>query len=251
MAARWIRCVDCNVAVHITDYDCLPSYYYDQKCAEVIEKPMDDEAHFMGGHKGHTMEELFVVKDSFISEGRYGEPLKISYFEATNGTERFVVKGWREDINHAMAYEVIPGYIEMSFKREVQADEMRRQLSEEIKDPPLAETAIEGFIQIVEKVVTQFPVSDRIEITAETDTPLISHCRLGDNALRKIMTASKKIFDVGEWEKVEQFVYQNNDYNEPMTFLLKRAFTVKREQVATRTPEKVQSGCDRKAAQGT
>lgn len=251
MAARWIRCVDCNVAVHITDYDCLPSYYYDQKCAEVIEKPMDDEAHFMGGHKGHTMEELFVVKDSFISEGRYGEPLKISYFEATNGTERFVVKGWREDINHAMAYEVIPGYIEMSFKREAQADAMRRQLSEEIKDPPLAETAIEGFIQIVEKVVTQFPVSDRIEITAETDTPLISHCRLGDNALRKIMTASKKIFDVGEWEKVEQFVYQNNDYNEPMTFLLKRAFTVKREQGATRTPEKVQSGCDRKAAQGT
>ena len=251
MTARWIRCVDCNVAVHITDYDCLPSYYYDQKCAEVIEKPMDDEAHFMGGHKGHTMEELFVVKDSFISEGRYGEPLKISYFEATNGTERFVVKGWREDINHAMAYEVMPGYIEMSFKREVQADEMRRQLSEEIKDPPLAETAIEGFIQIVEKVVTQFPVSDRIEITAETDTPLISHCTLGDNALRKIMTASKKIFDVGEWEKVEQFVYQNNDYNEPMTVLLKRAFTVKREQVATRTPEKVQSGCDRKAAQGT
>ena len=251
MAARWIRCVDCNVAAHITEYDCLPSYYYDQKCAEVIEKPMDDEAHFMGVHKGHTMEELFVVKDSFISQGRYGEPLKTSYFEATNGTERFVVKGWREDINHAMAYEVIPGYIEMSFNREVQADEMRRQLSEEIKDPPLAETAIEGFIQIVEKVVTQFPVSDRIEITAETDTPLISHCRLGDNALRKIMTASKEIFDVGEREKVEQFVYQNNDYNEPMTFLLKRAFTVKREQGATRTPEKVQSGCDRKAAQGT
>jgi hypothetical protein len=251
MAARWIRCVDCNVAVHITDYDCLPSYYYDQKCAEVIEKPMDDEAHFMEGHKCHTVEELFVVKDSFISEGRYGEPLKISYFEATNGTERFVVKGWREHINHAMAYEVIPGYIEMSFKREVQADEMRRQLSEDIKDPPLAETAIEGFIQIVEKVVTHFPVSDRIEITAETDTPLISHCRLGANALRKIMTAAKEIFDAGEWEKVEQFVYQNNDYNEPMTFLLKRAFTVKREQGATRTPEKVQSGCDRKAAQGT
>lgn len=251
MTARWIRCVNCNVAAHITGYDCLPSYYYDQKCAEVIEKPMDDETHFMEGHKRHTMEELFVVKDSFISEGRYGEPLKISYFEATNGTERFVVKGWREDINHAMVYEVIPGYIEMSFKREVQADELRRQLSEDIKDPPLAETAIERFIQVVEKVVAQFPVSDRIEITAETDTPLISHCRIGVNALRKIMAASKEIFDVGELEKVEQFVYQNNNYNEPMTFLLKRAFTIRREESASRTSEKTESGCDRKVAQST
>jgi len=206
MAARWIRCIDCNVAAHITEHDCLPSYDYDQECAEAVGKPMDDEAHFMGGHKQHTMEELFVVKDSFISEGRYGEPLKISYFEATNGTERFVVKGWREDINHAMAYEVIPGYIEMRFKREVQADEIRRQLEEEIKDPPLAATDIERFIQIVEKVVAQFPVSDRIEITAETDTPLISHCRIGVNALRKILSESKAIFAVGELEKVEPFV---------------------------------------------
>jgi len=204
-----------------------------------------------GGHKQHTMEELFVVKDSFISEGRYGEPLKISYFEATNGTERFVVKGWREDINHAMAYEVIPGYIEMRFKREVQADEIRRQLEEEIKDPPLAATDIERFIQIVEKVVAQFPVSDRIEITAETDTPLISHCRIGVNALRKILSESKAIFAVGELEKVEQFVYQNNEYNAPMTFLLKRAFTVKGEQVASHTSEKVQSVSDRRAAQST
>jgi hypothetical protein len=251
MAARWIRCVDCNVAAHITEYDCLPSYNYNQKCAEAIEKPMDDEAHFMGGHKRHTMEELFVVKDSFISEGRYGEPLKISYFEATNGTERFVVKGWREDINHAMAYEVIPGYIEMRFKREVQADEIRRQLGEEIKDPPLTANAIERFIQIVEKVVDQFPVSDRIEITAETDTPLISHCRIGVNALREILTESKAIFDVGALEKVEQFVYQNNEYNAPMTFLLKRAFTVKGEEVASRTSEKAESVSDRRAAQST
>jgi len=150
-----------------------------------------------------------------------------------------------------MAYEVITGHIEVRFKREVQADELRRQLSEEIKDPPLTGTAIEGFIRIVEKVVAQFPVSDHIEITAETDTPLVSHCRLGVNALRKIMTASKEIFTGAEWENVEQFIHRNNDYNEPMTFLLKRSFTIKREQAALCASEKAESGCDRKAAQGT
>ena len=137
----------------------------------------------------------------------------------------------------------------MNFKREVQADEIRRQLCEEVKDPPLAETAIERFIQVVEKVVAQFPVRDRIEITAETDTPLISHCRIGDNALREITTACKEIFDGMAWEKVEEFIRQNNNYNAPMTFLLKRAFTIKREEAASRTSEKAQSGCDRKAAQ--
>ena len=249
MTARWIRCVDCNVAAHITDYDCLPYYSYDQTCDEVGEHASDDELLFMGGHKGHSMEELFVLKDSFISEGRYGEPLKISYFEATNGTERFVVKGWREDINRAMHYEVIPGYIEMSFKREVQADEIRRQLGEEIKDPPLAKTAIERFIRIVEQVVARFPVSDCIEMTAETDTPLVSHCRLGVNALREIMAASREIFAGEEWEKVERFVYGNNDYNEAMTLLLKRSFTVKADQAPSRASEQSRSGYDRKAAQ--
>ena len=232
MPDRWIRCVECDAVTRITDYDRLPSYYYDQNCDEVIEKPLDDEEHFMGLHKHHSLEELFVVKDSFISNGRYGEPLKTNYYEATNGTERFVIKGWREDITKTMEYEAVPGYIETTFALEPQTREIRKQIAEDIKDPQLAETSIERFIQIVERIVSQLPVRDPLEITAETDTPLISHCKMGASAIREVMHVCKENFDEVELKRIEEFINRNNKYNEPMTLLLKRTFSIKQEHTA-------------------
>jgi len=233
MQERWIRCVECDVVKRVTEYDRLPHYSYDQNREEVVEKPMDDEARFMGLHKSHKMEELFMVKDSFISNGRYGEPLKINYFEATNGTERFVIKGWREDINKSMEYQAIPGYIATNFTLEAQTRDIRKQIGEEIKDPQLAETSIERFIQIVEEVVSQLPVRDPLEITAETDTPLISHCKLGASAKREVMTLCKNNFNEVELKRIEQFINRNNKYNEPMTLLLKRSFSIKQESTVS------------------
>ena len=78
MTDRWIRCVECNQVAHITDYDCSPQYLCDECLEEITEKPMDDMKYFMAQHKHHKIEELTVIKSSFISEGRYGEPLKVS-----------------------------------------------------------------------------------------------------------------------------------------------------------------------------
>jgi len=131
------------------------------------------------------------------------------------------------------------------------AEEIRRQLKEEIEDPPLSDTAIERFIQIVEKVVAQFPVKDRIEISSETDTPLISHCRLGGNALREIMVACQAVFDAAALKKIEQFIDHANDYNGPMTFLLKRSFAVRREEGAVPAAAQAHPCSGRRAAQFT
>lgn len=232
MTDRWIRCVECNQVAHITDYDCSPQYLCDECLEEITEKPMDDMKYFMAQHKHHKIEELTVIKSSFISEGRYGEPLKVSYFEATNSKDRFVIKGWREDINSPLQYELIPGYIKTTFTLEVQSNEIRKQMSEEIKGSPIAETKIERFIQIVEKVVSQSPSRDKIEITVETDNPLISYCKINNNFIREILSLSGEIFDAEELRGLEQFIYQNNNYNGPMTLLLKKTFTIKRKHTA-------------------
>jgi hypothetical protein len=250
MQERWIRCVECDVVARITDYDDLPHYSYDQNSEEVVEKPMDDEAGFMSLHKRHELEELFVVKDSFISNGRYGEPLKINFFEATNGTERFVIKGWREDVNKAMEYEVIPGYIETNFTLEAQTREIRKQIGEEIKNPQLADTSIERFIQIVETVVSHLPVRDHLEITAETDTPLVSHCKLGTSGIREVLTLCKDYFSEADLKRLEQFIYRNNTYNDPMTILLKRTFSIKRERPASYKTDQARENVERKIRQG-
>ena len=230
MTARWIRCVACNQVGHVTPFDDAPSYAYDREAGDFVETAGAEEVSFMELHRKHPLEELFVIRDSFISEGRYGEPLKVSYFEASNGKERFVIRGSRRDITRPITYELIPGYIETSFRREVQSGEIRRQLAEEIKDPTLSEDWVELFIRVVEQVAAQFPLRDRIEITAETDTPLVSHCKLGAGAIREILSLCNGVFDGTDLNRLERFIQNNNSYNEPMTLLLKRSFRIQRKQ---------------------
>ncbi|MBW2652923.1 MAG: hypothetical protein JRC57_07585 [Deltaproteobacteria bacterium] len=251
MSDKWIRCIECNEVTHVTDYDCSPQYQFDEKLEEVIEKPMDDMRNFMVQHRHHKIEELSRIKDSFISEGAYVEPLKVSYFEATNGKERFVIKKWRDDINDPLQYELISGYIKTTISLEVQLDEIRKQLRDEIKHPSITETKIERFIQIIEKVASQFSAGDKIEITAETDTPLISYCKMDTDFTREILRLSGGIFSAEELKEIEQFIYRNNNDNEPMTLLLKRAFTIEEENSKLIELGKEESHLDKVVSQRT
>lgn len=251
MSDKWIRCIECNKVTHVTDYDCSPQYQCDEKLEEVIEKPVDDMRNFMVQHGHHKIEELSRIEDSFISEGAYVEPLKVSYFEATNGKERFVIKKWRDDINDPLQYELISGYIKTTISLEVQLNEIRKQLHDEIKHPSITETKIERFIQTIEKVASQFSAGDKIEITAETDTPLISYCKMDTDFTREILRLSEKIFSAEELKEIEQFIYRNNNDNEPMTLLLKRAFTIEEENSKLIELGKEESHFDKVVSQRT
>jgi len=249
MPARWIRCVECNEVAHVTPFEGAPVYAYDRATGDFTMTGPDEGPCFADRHRRHTTEELFIIKDSFISEGRYGEPLKVSYFEASNGKERFVIRGSRADITRPIEYELIPGYIETSFRREVQAREIRRQLDAELQGPPLPEAKIACFIQVVEQVAAQFPLKDRLEITAETDTPLISHCRLGEGEIREILNLCRGVFESEEIKRLEKFIHNNNSYNEPMTLLLKRTFRIKRAGACVEEERAEASEPARKTAQ--
>ncbi len=249
MTDRWIRCIECNEIAHVTDYDCSPQYHCDKNLEEVIEKPMDDMENYMSQHRHHKMENLSIIKDSFMSEGAYLEPLKVSYFEATNGQERFVIKRWRENINDPLQYELIPGCIKTTISLEVQLDELRKQLHDEIKHAAIAETKIEQFIQIVEKVVSQFSAGDKIEITAETDTPLISYCKMNTDCTGEVLNLSREIFNREELREIEQFIHRNNNYDESMTLLLKRTFVIERENTKLIEPVNDESNLDKVVSQ--
>ena len=229
MSDKWIRCIECNKVAHVTDCDCTPQYQCDEKLEEVIEKPMDDMRNFMVQHEHHKIEELSRINDSFISEGAYVEPLKVSYFEATNGKERFVIKKWRDNINDPLQYELIPGCIKTTISLGLQLDEIRKQLDDEVKHPSITEAKIERFIQIIEDVASQFSAGDRVEITAESEIPLVSYCKMDTDVIREILRRSEEIFRAEELKEIERFICRNNSDNGSMTLLLKRAFTIEEE----------------------
>lgn len=241
MPDKWIRCIECNEVAHVTDYDCSPEYQWDEVRGEVIEKPVDDMRDFMIQHGHHTIEELSKVSDSFVSEGSYIEPLKVSYVEATNGKERFVIKKWRDDINDPLRYELIPGCMKTTFSLEVQSHEIRKRLHDETNHPSMTEAKIERFVQMIETVVSGFCAGDRIDITAETDAPLVSHCKMDADLTREILRLSEKIFSTEELKEIERFVYRTNRDDEPMTLLLKRAFIIEEENSKLRERRKEES----------
>jgi hypothetical protein len=61
---------------------------------------------------------------------------------------------------------------------------------------------------------------------------------MGSNAIREILSLSREVFDADDLKKVERFIHQNNSYREPMTLLLKKTFTVKRQRSTAPESEK-------------
>ena len=47
--------------------------------------------------------------------------------------------------------------------------------------------------------------------------------------ISEILRMSENIFSEEELKEIEQFIYRNNNGNEPMTLLLKRAFTIEED----------------------
>jgi hypothetical protein len=45
----------------------------------------DDFQAFLKHHQNHQTEPLEILEDSFVCEKPYSEPMKVSYFKATNG----------------------------------------------------------------------------------------------------------------------------------------------------------------------
>src|SRR4030042_3759765 len=99
----------------------------------------DDFQDFLIRHHGHQLEDLKIIEDSYVSEKAYSEPIKTSFFKATNGREKFVIKKFRERIDEPLKYQLVPGDYSLKCAGvEIQSEEISRQLEREVK-PPLSQ----------------------------------------------------------------------------------------------------------------
>ena len=103
-----IRCINCDDIFMRTPFDQWPEYEFDsaRPFESIRSVERDDFQDFLIHHHGHRLEDLKIIEDSFVSERDYFEPVKICYFKATNGKERFVIKKFRERIDEPLKYEV-------------------------------------------------------------------------------------------------------------------------------------------------
>ncbi|MFH1624308.1 MAG: hypothetical protein ABID54_04030 [Pseudomonadota bacterium] len=245
MQGRLLRCVQCNEVINLTEHDFAAEYHYDKEKDLFTEEVKNDRKPFMTKHRGHETEELKVNRASFISDRPYSEPLKTCYFEATNGTEDFVIKKWRNRIDSPVRYEAVRGRIEITkIELDVQAESIRRQIQREM-NPPISEDKMTLLIKVVERVVSQLDPKTLLEDALDLNNPLFSYCKLRSDTIKTIIELSKGIFEEEEFKKIRHFIYENSDYDGVMSPLVKRQFEIKRSpQVGKKSGKKSIIGID-------
>jgi hypothetical protein len=208
-----IRCKNCDEIIMKTPFDQYPEYEWNTGRSpenfRSIEK--DDFQDFLIHHHGHQLENLKIIEDSFVSERAYFEPIKTSFFKATNGKERFVIKKFREKIDEPLKYQLISGdYSLKCTALEIQSEEISKQLKRELK-PPLSQTQIAAFLKLYRAIVENINIHDLERISEESPYPLEIYYKIDDLHLMYLLRNCRNLFKGQEYSAIEEFIHRHKD----------------------------------------
>ena len=209
-----VRCINCDQFFLKTPFDQWPEYDSFSNCSpesfRSIEK--DDFQGFLENHRGHQLEDLQIIEDSFVSEKAYSEPVKISYFKATNGKKNFVIKKFREKIDEPLKYQLIGGdYFLKCVDVEIQCKEIARQLEAEFNAAPLPQNKIDAFLKLYKRVVEMIDINNLERIPYESSNPLEIYYKLNDVGLAYLLRNCRNIFKGKEYLDIEGFIHRHKD----------------------------------------
>jgi hypothetical protein len=210
----FIHCTTCDAVFHKTPYDQMPEHEWRGKDSpdRVRTVERDDYEDFLQVHHGHRLEELQVLEGSFMGTGDYREPVKTSYWKATNGKERFVIKGSRKDIHEPLRYQLIRGdYQVKCISLEIQSREITKQLEIEFRANPLSQKKITAFLHLVEEITQGLDAGHLERVPEESLNPLEIYYRMDDVHTAFLLRRCRKIFDREEFEGIQEFVQHHRE----------------------------------------
>lgn len=226
-----IRCKDCDEIFMKTSFDHSPVYIFvpGRSLENFRSIETDDYQEFLTQHQGHQLENLKIIEDSFVSKKPYSEPVKASFFKATNGKEKFVIKKFREKIDEPLKYLLIPGdyYLKCS-AIEIQSEEISKQIKRELK-PPLSQNKIDAFLKLYRAIAEDIDIKDLERIPEESHSPLEIYYRLDDIHSIFLLRNCRNIFKGREYSAIEGFIQRHKDDG---VLLLKATYEIKLTEMA-------------------
>jgi hypothetical protein len=208
-----IRCKNCDKIFMKTPFDHYPVYIFDPERSLENSRSIeaDDYQDFLAHHQGHQLEDLKIIEDSFVSERTYSEPIKASFFKATNGKEKFVIKKFREKIDEPLRYQLIPGDYSLKCTAiEIQAEEISKQLTREL-NPPLSQNKIDAFLKLYRSIAEDVDIKDLERIPEESQCPLEIYYKLDDIRLMYLLRNCRHTLKGQEYSDMEEFIHRHKD----------------------------------------
>jgi hypothetical protein len=243
---KLIRCTKCDEVILKTPFDQWPEYV---PCAngsfesfETSER--DDFQDFLRNHRGHRLEDLKILEDSFVSEKDYSEPVKTSYFRATNGKENFVVKKFRDRIDEPLKYQLIYGDYSLSLVDvKIQSKEIIRQLNAEFETNSLRQNKIEAFLELFQSIAKTIDIRKMERIAEESPNASEIFYRMDDISLAYLLRNCRNIFKGQEYANIADFIDRHKDDG---VLLLKATYKIQITEMAK--PRRVQKTRPQEAA---
>ena len=233
-----IRCTSCNEVCMKTPYDQWTEVETsrDGSLATVRETQRDDYRDFLSIHRAHRLEALRIVEDSYVSERPYTEPVKESYFKATNGREVFVIKKFRTEIQEPLRYQLVKGDFELRCKSvDIQSAAIQKQLQKEWTLTPISPTKVTTFLRLLRHIVETMDIRQLERVPEESALPLEVFYKMDDVSLGFLLRNSHNIFKGKEYSAMEAFIHR---HREEGVLLLKATFEIRFSETLP-TPQEV------------
>jgi hypothetical protein len=234
MIDRLIRCVQCNQVISV-----LPSFgdFEEIPLLPGIEWSDEDLAYrkeFDRSHRSHPKEELRVDPETFFSEKPCYEPIRASYFEATNGQQRFLIKRTKPGLPHPAYYEILSGRMQISnIEINIQDAELRAQISADPGVSSLPEEKVQKFIAIIKEEIggiLPHNLSEAAETVLEGDVPLLAYAALKNVQWEKILAKCAQEFESSELNRIREFIQENRQPGEVLSLLIHRQMVILPEE---------------------
>lgn len=203
-----MRCARCNALALFSPLDQTPEYQTNGEKVTVLER--DDHASFMETHRGHPLEELHDTEDSLISYQDYVEPMRTSYFEVTNGEQRFVVKKFRKSIFDPMSYELIAGKLHLiPTKLTIDGVAIQRELEAVFPPHHLSSEKIHGYVNRLEETVSHLSLRALKRAPFESHNPSVWYFMLDQAVLDEVLESCSRFLTKRERRCFDEFVRKN------------------------------------------
>ena len=189
----------------------------------------DDFKDFLSNHQGHLLEDLDIIEDSYVSDKAYSEPVKTSFFKATNGKEKFVIKKFRESIDEPLKYELVSGDCRLQcVSVEIQAEDIVKQLARDM-NPSLFQDKIDAFLKLMSVLVEGVKIQELERVPQESHHPLEVYYKIGDVHVMYLLRNCHRIFKGQEHSAIVEFIHRHKDDG---VLLLKATFKIQITQKA-------------------
>jgi hypothetical protein len=230
MVEKLLRCTQCDKVIpqYALFGDFGPSTHLPG--VEWATDDLDEQREFLEVHGDHTLEELSVDRETYVSDRPAFVPCKVAYVEASNGKDRFLIKRIKEGYDRPAFYEIIPGKTRVAeVFIEIQEEELRQQITWLNGSFPLPAEKVGKFIKAFQDEVETISPDhwrEEMEMTLPGENSLLSYGSFRESHWKNVLHRCEGNFKDSEIDLITKFVHEHRQSGDILDLKIKKRISI-------------------------